>query len=64
MKPIQQVIELVLDDIPEFQSRKPIIENELATLKETLPEDKYDKKRESLRYKEVNRILFDEFIKK
>jgi len=64
MKPIQQVIELVLNDIPEFQARKHMIESELAALKKTLSDDKYDKKRETIRYKEVNRILFDEFIKK
>jgi DNA polymerase elongation subunit (family B) len=58
MKPIQQVIELVLDTIPNY--RKEYMESELAKLKD-LPQDKYEKKRETIRYKEVNRILFDEF---
>ena len=60
MKPIQQVIELVLDHIPDY--RKEYIESELSKLKD-LPPEKYDKKRETIRYKEVNRILFDEFCK-
>jgi len=58
MKPIQQVIELVLDSIPDY--RKEYIESELEKIK-GLPEEKYEKKRETIRYKEVSRILFDEF---
>jgi len=58
MKPIQQVIELVLETIPNY--RKEYIESELDKLKD-LPKDKYEKKRETIRFKEVNRILFDEF---
>ena len=56
MKPIQQVIELVLDTIPDY--RKEYIESELVKIKD-LPLEKYEKKRETIRYKEVNRILFD-----
>ena len=63
MKPLQQVIELTLDDIPEYQARKEIIEDELEELKNTLTEEKYEHKRELIRYKEVNRIVFDAFIK-
>jgi DNA polymerase elongation subunit (family B) len=63
MKPLQQVIELTLDDIPEYQARKEIIEDELEELKKTLTEEKYEHKRELIRYKEVNRIVFDAFIK-
>ena len=64
MKPLQQVIELTLDDIPEYQSRKEIVEDELDELKRTLSEEKYEHKREMIRYKEVNRIVFDAYIKK
>jgi DNA polymerase elongation subunit (family B) len=59
MKPIQQVMELVLDSIPEFQERKKIMDIELLKLKDTLPEEKFLKKQETIRYKEVNRILFE-----
>ena len=55
MKPVQQVIELVLDNIPDY--RHTYVEEEL---KKVAPE-RYDKKRETLRYKEVRRLLFDEF---
>jgi len=57
LKPIQQVIELVLDSLPEFQPRRDALDEKLATLKETLTEDAYMKKRELLRFKEVQQIL-------
>jgi DNA polymerase elongation subunit (family B) len=55
MKPIQQVIELVLDNIPEY--RHTYVEEEL----QKVAPERYEKKRETLRYKEVSRLLFDEF---
>jgi hypothetical protein len=55
MKPIQQVIELVLDNIPEY--RNTYVEEEL----QKVDPERYEKKRETLRYKEVSRLLFDEF---
>ena len=59
MKPIQQVMELVLDTIPEFQERKKVMDIELLKLKTVLTEEKFLKKQETIRYKEVNRILFE-----
>jgi DNA polymerase elongation subunit (family B) len=59
MKPIQQVMELVLDNIPEFQDHRERMNVELAKLKIALPEEKFLKKQETIRYKEVNRILFE-----
>ena len=62
MKPLQQVIELVLDTIPEYQARKQGIEEELEKFRKTLTDEKFERKRETLRYKEVNRLLFDHVL--
>ena len=59
MKPIAQVFELLLEQIPGFN--KDAYERELAKHKD-LPEEKYLKKVETLRLKEVSRLIFDEFI--
>ena len=52
MNPIEQVIELLLEDIPSF--RKDWVEQEMEQWKDS---DKYKDKLEKLRLKEVNRIL-------
>ena len=54
MNPIEQVIELLLEDIPSY--RKDWVEQEMEKWKD-LPKEKYDDKLEKLRLKEVNRIL-------
>lgn len=59
MKPLAQVFELILEQIHGFD--RITYERELAKHKD-LPEDKYKKKVESIRLKEVSRLLFDEFI--
>ena len=68
MKPIQQVFALVLEDLNGFKEKKGLTlhkwKKELALLKEKFPhENQYCKKVENLRNKEVNALLFDEFIK-
>jgi DNA polymerase elongation subunit (family B) len=57
MKPIEQVIELVLDEIPEYQDRKIQVEQELEEWKEKLTPEKYADKREKIRLREVNHLL-------
>ena len=52
MNPIEQVIELLLEDIPSY--RKDWVEQEMEQWKDS---DKYRDKLEKLRLKEVNRIL-------
>jgi len=52
MNPIEQVIELLLEDIPSY--RKEWVEQEMEQWKDS---DKYKDKLEKLRFKEVNRIL-------
>jgi DNA polymerase elongation subunit (family B) len=60
MKPIQQVYELVLEEIPEFNQEK--FYQSLQPFKESLTPDKYEKKVTMLRNKEVKRLIFDEFL--
>ena len=69
MKPIQQVFALVLEDLSGFKQKKGLTlhkwKKELELLKEKFPDEtQYAKKVENLRNKEVNALLFDEFIKK
>ena len=59
MKPLAQVFELLLEKIKGFDS--VTYEKELMKWKH-LPEEKYVKKVESIRLKEVSRLIFDEFI--
>jgi DNA polymerase elongation subunit (family B) len=59
MKPIAQVFELVLENIQGFN--RDTYERDLSKWKD-LPEEKYLKKVESIRLKEVSRLIFDEFI--
>ena len=59
MKPLSQVFELMLEKIPGFN---PITyQAELSKHKE-LSSEKYDKKVENLRLKEVNKLIFAEYI--
>jgi hypothetical protein len=54
MKPIEQVIELVLDQVPEYQDRKEAVEKEIAVWKD---HEKYEEKREKIRLREVARLF-------
>jgi DNA polymerase elongation subunit (family B) len=56
MKPIQQVFELVLDNLKDFQVRRPLYEAELVKIKD-LPQEKFEKKRETLRHREIQKLL-------
>ena len=52
MKPIEQVIELVLEEVPEY--RREAVEKEIAVWKD---HEKYEEKREKIRLREVARLF-------
>ena len=68
MKPVQQVFSLILEDIKGFKKKKGqtlrIWKKELEELRLLCDgdEEKYKRKEETLRNKEVKMLLFDEFI--
>jgi len=69
MKPLQQVFALVLEKIPDFKRVKGHTlrswKKELAQLRADYSDEvKYKKKLETIRNKEVKKLLFDPFIQK
>ena len=69
MKPLQQLYALELENIHEFKiscqknSRK--WKNQVDKIKEKYPdEEKFEKKYEELKCKEIKALIFDEYIKK
>lgn len=54
MKPIEQVIELVLDQVPEYQAKREAVEKEIEVWKD---HEKYEEKREKIRLREVARLF-------
>jgi len=64
MKPIQQVFALILEDIPSFKRKVPAFKRKCEYLKQTCKDDeKYNKKEEALRNKEVKKIIFDDALR-
>ena len=64
MKPIQQVFALILEDIPSFKRQVPAFKRKCEYLKQTHKDDeKYNKKEEALRNKEVKKIIFDDALR-
>lgn len=63
MKPIVQIYTLVLEDMKCFQRRKPSFLQEVATLTKNMDDsDKLERKIQTLREKEVERLLFKRYI--
>ena len=62
MNPVLQIYSLVLYDMKEFKRRKNSFVQELATFKETLEHEKYLKKEQDLKDKEVEKILFESYL--
>ena len=62
MKPVLQLFALVLYDMPEFKRKVDNFEDRLETLKCSLEPEKYVKKVEELKTKEVKKILFDSYL--
>ena len=62
MNPVLQLFSLVLYDMDKFQKSKRGFILKLNTLKQNLEKDKYIKKEQELKDKEVKKILFDEYL--
>ena len=65
MKPVQQLFSLVLEDIPEFKKKIFKVKNLKTTLqkyKKELEPEKYEKKKEEVRCKEIKFLLFDKYL--
>ena len=66
MKPCQQLFALVLEKLPEYEDRKTTYNTKLQNVKTKYgdDEDKFMKKEEELRAKEIREIMFDKFLPK
>jgi len=64
MKPVLQIYGLVLYKMKEFRRRKNSFMNELDTLKDTMEYDKFVKKSQQMINKEVEKILFETYLRK
>ena len=65
MKPLLQLFALVLDDLPGFKNKPFKKKKFYATLENETSElegDKYNKKIEQIKNKEVKRLLFDHYL--
>jgi DNA polymerase elongation subunit (family B) len=65
MKPVQQVFALILEDIPSFKRKVAAFKRKCEYLKQECKgdEEKYDKKEEALRNKEVKKLIFDDVLR-
>ena len=59
MKPIQQIFELVLEDIPNYNKKH---HNEIENKLNKYTGDKYEEKRQELRNRKVKELIFDEIL--
>ena len=62
MKPVTQLFSLVLYDMKEFKRKKINFIQKLETLKHNLEPDKYIKKEQDLKNKEIENILFKKYL--
>ena len=66
MKPVQQVFALVLEKMWEMKNKKAkisLFRKEVEKLRASVEQEKFEDKLESLKNKEVNALLFDEFLR-
>ena len=66
MKPLLQVFSLVLEDMPNFKNKllkRRKLESEILKFKRELDSEKFEKKVEALKNKEVQSLLFDKYIR-
>lgn len=64
MKPVIQIYSLVLYDMPQFRRKKKSFIQELNTLKQNMEDkDKYNEKVQKLKDKEVENILFKQYLR-
>ena len=65
MKPVKQLFALVLEDIGEFKKKMfkvRAFNASIKRLKNDLPLEQFEKKRDDMREKEIKSILFDEYL--
>ena len=62
MKPVIQVFSLVLEDMKEFKRAKKSFLNKLKTMKQNMDIETYKKKETQLKDKEVEKLLFSEYL--
>jgi pyruvate/2-oxoacid:ferredoxin oxidoreductase beta subunit len=62
MKPVVQIYSLVLYDMPQFKKRKNMFQRKLKRMKEEEDYEKYQKKAQQLKDKEVESILFSNYL--
>jgi len=66
MKPVQQLFALVLENIWTMQKKLGKISNfkkEVAILKRTVADDKFEDRLDALKNKEIKELLFDEYLR-
>ena len=64
MKPVLQIYSLVLYDMPQFQKRKKMFQRKLTRLREESEDiEKYYKKAQKWKDKEVESILFEKYLR-
>jgi DNA polymerase elongation subunit (family B) len=63
MKPVLQIYSLILYDMKEFRRRKPAFMLELDTLRSTMEYDKFEAKEQKMKLKEVEKILFEKYLR-
>ena len=67
MKPIQQLLAMVIEQVPEFKQskhRREMMTTQFNTWKKTIDSTKFEKKCEDYRNREIKRLLFDKYIQK
>jgi DNA polymerase elongation subunit (family B) len=63
MKPVLQIYSLVLNDMPQFSKRKKMFQRMVNRLQEDAEDyDKFHKKVQQLKDKEVEKILFEKYL--
>jgi hypothetical protein len=64
MKPVQQVFALVLEDIPAFKNKCKQFTTRVEKMKYKYEDmEKYQKKVQDMRNKEIKALIFDEFVR-
>jgi DNA polymerase elongation subunit (family B) len=65
MKPVQQLFALVLEQIPEFKSKRSKVRDFKANLdkhRKLLTPSKFEEKEEKIRNAEIKKLLFDKYL--
>ena len=62
MKPVIQVFSLVLENMKEFKRAKKGFLNKLKTMKQNMDNETYKKKEAQLKDKEVEKLLFSDYL--